>query len=382
MPEAIATTKRKFYKALDAINSNTNLRPERATKRLRRSNSAIMDSTITLKTPQFAPWSQPSFLERLKTFSSVSMWHPKPEVIGEVEWAKRGWVCVDVNTVACKGGCEQRVVVKFSSPYEETESEDEEATNALVDRYKELIVYGHTELCLWREAGCKDNIYRLSVIQPSIWQPQLRQRLQSLQSISETIDSVAVKGVSDGLHTLPPDDILVGLPTNILGSDEAQKSSKTAAKLLQVAMHGWHGASDTGNDLLHCNACFQRIGLWMYQRCETEDKNQSDHNIIDLVSMHREHCPWRNPQTQQATDTLAGKNACEILSRVCSTFVREKTRKSGGLYLEGTASEDARESRSISRQDIEEQDRVRDSRLRRIKTLFTTKKRKTNLPKA
>ena len=28
-----------------------------------------------------------------------------------MEWAKRGWVCEGWNTVACKGGCEQRVVV-------------------------------------------------------------------------------------------------------------------------------------------------------------------------------------------------------------------------------------------------------------------------------
>ena len=28
-----------------------------------------------------------------------------------MEWAKRGWICEGWNTVACKGGCEQRVVV-------------------------------------------------------------------------------------------------------------------------------------------------------------------------------------------------------------------------------------------------------------------------------
>lgn len=137
MPEAIATTKRRFYQALDALNKpqpshkqpaiealgiagNTNKRSsavavafdearERARKRLRQSTSATSLSTLdergsviyiprpkqskdTRPPPNFAPWSQESFLARLKTFSSVSQWHPKPDVINEVEWAKRGWV--------------------------------------------------------------------------------------------------------------------------------------------------------------------------------------------------------------------------------------------------------------------------------------------------
>lgn len=136
MPEAIATTKRRFYQALDALNKpqpsletsktspassvNINKRSsavaaafdearERARKRLRQSTSTTSLTTLDQRgsvislprashskdsrpPPNFAPWSQESFLARLKTFSSVSQWHPKPEVINEVEWAKRGWV--------------------------------------------------------------------------------------------------------------------------------------------------------------------------------------------------------------------------------------------------------------------------------------------------
>lgn len=136
MPEAIATTKRRFYQALDALNkpssslektaldassvNNSNKRSsavatafdearERARKRLRQSVSSASLSTLDQRgsvislprpsqskdsrpPPNFAPWSQESFLARLKTFSSVSKWYPKPDVINEVEWAKRGWV--------------------------------------------------------------------------------------------------------------------------------------------------------------------------------------------------------------------------------------------------------------------------------------------------
>lgn len=61
--------------------------------------------------PNYVPWSHEQFLRRLKTFADLKSWTSKPDAVNEVEWAKRGWVCVDVNTVGCRGGCEQRVVV-------------------------------------------------------------------------------------------------------------------------------------------------------------------------------------------------------------------------------------------------------------------------------
>lgn len=90
------------------------------------------------------------------------MWTNKPEGIGEVEWAKRGWVCEGWNTVACKGGCEQRVVVKLYPRRRDAEGKDiemsedveEEVEEGLVERYRELVVQGHFEDCLWRRRGC------------------------------------------------------------------------------------------------------------------------------------------------------------------------------------------------------------------------------------
>lgn len=65
------------------------------------------------KTPNYAPWSREQFLARLKTFSDVKLWTSKPDTIGEVEWAMRGWTCEGWNKVACKGGCEQRIAVRL-----------------------------------------------------------------------------------------------------------------------------------------------------------------------------------------------------------------------------------------------------------------------------
>jgi hypothetical protein len=444
MPEAIATTKRKFYKALDSITSASQaslvLNPtdsnkrhstaasayeearERARKRLRHSTSTaslseLNSSVISLPrkspakhkdgdakapAPHFSPWSQDTFLARLKTFSSVSLWHPKPDPIGEVEWAKRGWVCVDVNTVACKGGCDRRVVVSLESPAKANSGDDErdvdmddeeaaELEEALAERYKAEIIDGHADSCMWHKAGCKDDIYRLPVVRSTVWQPELRKRFQSLRGIADSIDNVKTRNIT------PTDQVTVtDLPRDVIPPTDA--THPVASKALAIALHGWRGTSDSGNDLLHCDACFQRVGLWMYQpgyrRASTAstatatttadaDAPDTDPTTIDLVEMHRDHCPWRNPHTQHTTGSLAGLNAAEILHRVAATCVRDQRRRSAAHDPAGGAPRDEEvaspepgtPSSILSREEVARQDKERESRMRKLKGLFNIKRR-------
>lgn len=127
------------------------------------SNNAPTVSTTPRKAPNFQPYSQEQFLERLKTFADVRKWTVKPDTISEVEWAKRGWSCEAWNTVACKGGCEQRVSVKLrprrknaeGREMEMTEDMDSDIDADLVERFRTLIIEGHHEDCLWRKSGCQ-----------------------------------------------------------------------------------------------------------------------------------------------------------------------------------------------------------------------------------
>ena len=115
------------------------------------------------KAPNFQPYSQEMFLGRLKTFADVKKWTTKPDAISEVEWAKRGWSCDTWNTVACKGGCEKRVAVKLRPKRKAADGRDIEMSEdlsydvepSLIDRYKLLVIAGHSEECLWRKAGCQ-----------------------------------------------------------------------------------------------------------------------------------------------------------------------------------------------------------------------------------
>lgn len=448
MPEAIATTKRKFYKALDALTNPTpaaasldaastanNKRSsaaaaafddarERARKRLRHSTSATSLNDITANAsvssrshpsplklqpkssvepkalPNYSPWSQETFLARLKTYSSVSTWHPKPDPISEVEWAKRGWVCVDVNTVACRGGCEKRVVVSLDTtarPLQHTdenepnneadEDEDEIAAaleEALAERYRDEIINGHSSSCMWYKAGCKDDIYRLPVVRSSVWQPELSQRFRSLLRMSSSVDKIRTRALES---TSPPEKLLKELPRDIV--DPADTTHPCSVKALQIALHGWRGAPESGNDLLYCDACFQRVGLWMYQpeyiasrrRPSTTD-DEADDASVDLVEMHRDHCPWRNAEMQKATGSLAGLNAAEILHRVVATACRDHRRRSHEpLPIVGASEQDQEgeelltETPTLTREEVAKQDKERESRMRKLKNLFNIKRK-------
>jgi hypothetical protein len=129
--------------------------------------ATVSESSTPRKTPNFQPHSQEQFLGRVKTFSDVKKWTTKPDAIGEIEWAKRGWSCDTWNTVACKGGCEKRVAVKLYPKRKDVTgtvidmSEDlaVDVDDKLVERFRELVEKGHAEDCLWRKRGCQGKHY-------------------------------------------------------------------------------------------------------------------------------------------------------------------------------------------------------------------------------
>lgn len=331
----------------------------------------------------------------------MSTWHPKPDPISEVEWAKRGWVCVDVNTVACRGGCEKRVVVSLeTSKRQHTDAdegddveddEDEQAAaleEALAERYKDEIINGHSSSCMWHKAGCKDDIYRLPVVRPTIWQPELSKRFRSLLSIGSSIDKVKTRALESS--TTVNEKLLKDLPKEVIDPSDAKLHS--SIKAFETALHGWRGSSESGNDLLHCDACFQRVGLWMYQpdylnkRRRADDDEEEEEASIDLIEMHREHCPWRNPTTQKATGSLAGLNASQILQRVVATAARDHRRRShepvaivGAQQIQEDVDEVLPEvTQTLSRAEVAQQDKERESRLRKLRNLFNIKRKSTS----
>lgn len=118
-PETPDTSVRKSFHAGRPSTDSPRAQSVRLVKK-----ASVELSSSPRKTPNYAPWSQELFLDRLKTFADVKLWTTKPDELGEVEWAKRGWTLEGWNKVACKGGCEKRVVVRLSPKRKDKEGRE------------------------------------------------------------------------------------------------------------------------------------------------------------------------------------------------------------------------------------------------------------------
>ena len=76
-------------------------------------SASIATGTANSETPKYAPWDRGEFLRRLKSFSNIADWTPKPARVNEVEWAKRGWVCQKTERVRCCL-CNVEILVKLN----------------------------------------------------------------------------------------------------------------------------------------------------------------------------------------------------------------------------------------------------------------------------
>lgn len=477
MPEPLATTKRKFHKLLDTLSRHANATvvplstqdddkqtardrllaaSDRVSKRRRveeqlgtpsrpGSTCSIHSSPDTTKLlhlkplssqhahkadssiPAFSPWSQDSFLRRLKTFSSVALWHLKPQAINEVVWAKRGWQCVGVNTVACVGGCERRIIVDLvtqrsdrsnaakgrSSTEEEedydkqddahdhdkndppqdselTEDDDDSLVQAFTERYAREVINGHSEKCMWRKAGCKDDIYRLQVVRPAIWRPQLQRRYESVLGLASSIHSISLADAVEDATCMDVVDLLAPM-AGAADATTPTATHSTQSKAMSIAMHGWEGLNDTHADLLQCSFCFQRIGLWMYQpgydrpAATPGSSDEASHaaddtdRSLDALTMHREYCPWRDATSQCASGSLAGLNASEILVRVAKTYIREQRRQHSHDTIQKENVDTSPDSADLdppklTREEEDKADRERESKLQKLKRLLTVRR--------
>ncbi|KAJ4318518.1 hypothetical protein N0V94_004373 [Neodidymelliopsis sp. IMI 364377] len=382
-PPALATTKRKFHKLLDNLTASTSTTsltstlyessrnastaslpqagsPEPPNKRPRSSEAsmerqrqisagqariqALKDQLLTpkrkgtmrvvgtqsqqtasapRKAPNFQPYSQDMFLGRLKTFADVKKWTTKPDAISEVEWAKRGWSCDTWNTVACKGGCEQRVAVKLRPKRKAADGRDIEMTEdlsldvepSLVERYRALIIDGHSEDCLWRKAGCQDDIYHIPIASRAKSSADLLSRYNFLLAISSDLP------IQKNITYPDPhiDSIIARTPTSYF-SDTTPPSTPAERTAFAFALFGWTGVSESRISLAVCNHCFQRLGLWL----SSDDRLQEMSKRLDvpveslrlnLLESHREHCPWKNAVVQgnSADSPIAGMAAWQTL---------------------------------------------------------------------
>ncbi|KAH7346543.1 C3HC zinc finger-like-domain-containing protein [Rhexocercosporidium sp. MPI-PUGE-AT-0058] len=385
--------------------SSSLTRPRTMETMVHKKSASMAPPTALTDPPKYAPWDRAEFLKRLKSFSNLTDWTPKPARVNEVEWAKRGWVCQKSERVRCCL-CNVEILVKLNKKEVNGKEEPvyvaQNIEDALVDKYVELIVTSHDENCLWRKRGCDDSIFKLPLNHAATTIETLRERYNELLERSQTLPYPFNMRTPEGFDL---ELVLKYLPTGFFnsppGTDQTSNAPAEVNKVaFLMALFGWQGhAHDRlGTQLgsVSCHACFRVLGLWIFRSKEVNDAGEEVAGAVidrlDVVKQHRDYCPWQNPASQNgkkpaktSTSSMAG---WEIVLRVLKNDHHLRTAKDvqgGKARSPGTANEvvpvevDEDDARSIR----DEKDKERWARLRRVKSLFETKnKRRSTASKA
>ncbi|MCJ1354192.1 MAG: hypothetical protein MMC33_004179 [Icmadophila ericetorum] len=453
MSYALNTTKRKFHRILDSISNTSSIslpgkdKHARASTinlpstadtplkrpRLERPKSSYVSSssqdlsqrpfssiaaTIASKSepkveerkkPAFVPWDREEFLERLKTFRHVDKWLSKPERINEVEWAKRGWRCVGKERVGCVS-CAMELVIKLEEDEqgrdhgtdEEIDEEDWRAAaqEDLVKKYADMVITAHDEGCFWRIRGCDATIYRLPLTHPPTSLDGLLHRYQSLVTMASELPPAVLSADQTDIPVLSKtfaailSSKAVGAETE--GVSQQQFSMDVNEQAFILALFGWQAEEEHIAGLVTCNACFRRLGLWLYKARpslkEGEDDEAAIMSSLDAVNEHREYCPWINSTSQSGgraikdTDTVeftrfAGwetlvqvlKNSAAARKEVMPLSPIENSQQRDDV---ASVAETASSAEPEDRATRDAKDKERWARLKKLKQVFHVKPRK------
>lgn len=396
MSYALETKKRKFDRILEALadgSSQTKTTSEPRISLSSRNDASVnsrigsLDSSkrrrvspsLSKSTPQaslinhYLPSSRAAFLERLETYRHVTKWHiPSTSLVNAAEWAKRGWICSDVDTVSC-GACLEKLAIDLSiqkdsgvSNEQENDGSQEqedrdnlamEFQEALVKRYQQMITSSHAGTCPWRKRGCDMSIQRIEgLLTTSTAVSAMRLRYES---ITDGVDDCPT--VSD----LPAYDVL---PAPRMGDYDGLDLSSAQPDVLKLALCGWQYKED---DVVECKHCFRSLGLWLYRG----EHPTVEH--LDAVESHLEYCPWRSAEAQDTELMVhpeAGTNAGKKLQlpgwALVYHAVRKQTmRKQGRVDPSVRTSHDSNGESENLQLSPEQRDRKMKDLMRRIKEI-------------
>ena len=399
MSYAIESKKRKFERILESLTdgavsqSRTSLNsrnnestmslvneaPSDASKRRRITPTSILSASKTASTTSltghYLPSSRQAFLERLETFRQVTQWHvPSTEPINASAWVKRGWICVDKDTVFC-GSCKERLWIDLEAKIGDVQDTGEDPSvkfeddveqydianavyDGLVKKYQEMIITAHSESCPWRKRGCDASIQRVEgLLNTNNALAGVQSRYDSMATESEDVPDVTELPSAQATE-------------RELDRFEFGNGETPLRNILRLAVCGWQRKVD---DVIECRHCFRSLGLWLYRGDEpTMDK-------LDAVESHLEYCPWRLPDAQDTEITISMQEGEERAQRkgkvsgyvlVCQAIAKDNTKKRSSTVVKRGLSSSGGSSQMPSEPLTPEQrEKKKVDLLRRIKEL-------------
>lgn len=201
------------------------------------------------------------------------------------------------------------------------------------------------------------------------------------------------------VELLPPDFLKSSTSEGIASNSELgpQEINKDA---LILAVFGWEAEVGHIKGLVACNACFRRLGLWLFlgQPRPTSppvtgslEEEGPSVTSLDVVNEHRDYCPWINAASQNGNAVsrkpVSGcqdKPGWELLVRVLTTAHHFRTKSliaqanvrpevASGLETEAEASMHDGNPAVETRLAQEEKDKERWAKLKQLKKVFDVK---------
>ncbi len=184
---------------------------------------------------------------------------------------------------------------------------------------------------------------------------------------------------------------------------ESALSPTINQQALALAFFGWQAEDGHISGLAVCEACFRRLGLWLFKRksqstvgSETAtDDEEAAMSRLDVIGEHRDYCPWVDASSQNGDSTprkgssgsadLAG---WEILARVVRNTAHlsgrfsqpSATPKSGTTAVDGSVDDDTGLVGKAGQTDVQalrdSKDKERWAKLRKLRQVFHIKESK------
>jgi Rsm1-like len=244
-----------------------------------------------------------------------------------------------------------------------------------------------------------DDIYRISFSGQDNWQDDLCKRYTRLAALSDTLPASIIipsvprseereqfdlDGTAEWFSRILKDyrEIIDETQSNTQAehtANSAVENGQVNKTALCMALCGWTGQDIAGVKIASCEKCFARVGLWMYK---SSTSSVGDDHKLDPVQLHRTHCPWQNATSQDGLGRFAGLAGWEILNEIIGSNISRARRQKGLSDSVDEDLSDTEESSRPSREQIEDEDRARESKLARLRRALTVKKSKKTLDSA
>ncbi|GAY60525.1 hypothetical protein CUMW_202680 [Citrus unshiu] len=121
-------------------------------------HSSASASAGLSEAPLCRPWDRGDLMRRVATFKSMT-WFAKPKVVSAVNCARRGWINVDTDTIACEScGALEKAALVFSLKLDN----------------------GHKLLCPWIDNICDETLAQFPPMPPPVLVEKFRERSSAL----------------------------------------------------------------------------------------------------------------------------------------------------------------------------------------------------------